>query len=142
MKRLSAMAAAIIVFSAPILFPLVSASTASAQERRDRDQVRDEDGASGRGERARERRDFRAGRMLDDEEEGGRGPGAEFGLRFGRLLREHGGGGGPGARFVLRRGDAFMAVRCDPRESMRSCIDATAALLEQARALASPSRDR
>lgn len=47
----------------------------------------------------------------------------------------HGGHGGPGrgAGFLLRRGDATVAVRCDPRESMRTCVDLTSQLLEKAR---------
>jgi hypothetical protein len=58
-----------------------------------------------------------------------------------RALREFGDdtrGGGPrrGGAFLLRSGDATIAVRCDPRESMRSCVDATLTLLEKARALA------
>jgi hypothetical protein len=46
--------------------------------------------------------------------------------------------GGPrrGAGFLLRRGDATVAVRCDPRDSMRTCVDATLTLLDRARSLA------
>lgn len=39
-----------------------------------------------------------------------------------------------GAGFLLRSGDATIAVRCDPRESMRTCVDLTTTLLERARA--------
>jgi hypothetical protein len=38
-----------------------------------------------------------------------------------------------GARFMVRSGDARVAVRCDERESMRACVDATTTLLERVR---------
>ena len=38
-----------------------------------------------------------------------------------------------GAAFLLRNGDATVAVRCDPQENMRACVDATTTLLKQAR---------
>lgn len=38
-----------------------------------------------------------------------------------------------GAGFLLRSGDATVAVRCDPRESMRACVEATTTLLERGR---------
>lgn len=46
-----------------------------------------------------------------------------------------GGSGGPrrGAAFLLRSGDATIAVRCDPRESMKDCVDLTTSLLDKAR---------
>ncbi|WP_457089485.1 hypothetical protein [Microvirga sp. P5_D2] len=46
------------------------------------------------------------------------------------------GRGGParGAGFLLRAGDATLAVRCDPRDSMRACVEAATTLLERARA--------
>jgi hypothetical protein len=54
------------------------------------------------------------------------------------LLRDLGvsarGGGGRGAAFFLRSGDATVAVRCDPADSMRACVDVTLTLLEKARA--------
>ena len=56
------------------------------------------------------------------------------------LLRGLDGGGmrrgGPsrGAGFLLRAGDATLAVRCDPRDSMRACVEAATTLLERARA--------
>jgi len=43
--------------------------------------------------------------------------------------------GSSGARFMVRSGDAMIAVRCDPDESMRSCVDATLTLVERVRAL-------
>lgn len=43
------------------------------------------------------------------------------------------GGARRGAAFLLRSGDATVAVRCDPRESMRVCVDLTTMLLERAR---------
>jgi hypothetical protein len=50
------------------------------------------------------------------------------------MLRELGiRGGGRGAAFFLRSGDATVAVRCDPGDSMRACVDATLTLLEKAR---------
>ena len=56
------------------------------------------------------------------------------------LLRGLDGGGmgrgGPtrGAGFLLRAGDTTLAVRCDPRDSMRACVEATTTLRERARA--------
>ena len=44
-----------------------------------------------------------------------------------------------GAGFVLRSGDATVAVRCDPQENMRACVDATTTLLERARAALPPA---
>ena len=55
---------------------------------------------------------------------------------FDGVLRElgiRGGGGGRGAAFFLRSGDATVAVRCDPGDSTRACVDATLTLLEKAR---------
>ena len=43
-----------------------------------------------------------------------------------------------GAAFFLRHGDAIVAVRCDPQDSMKACVDSTITLLERARA-AQPS---
>jgi hypothetical protein len=40
-----------------------------------------------------------------------------------------------GARFMLRSGDASVMVRCDPSESMRTCVDATLTLLDKVRSL-------
>ena len=54
------------------------------------------------------------------------------------LLRDIG-DGGPGSRrgasFLLRSGDATVAVRCDPQDTMRACVDATVTLLDRARTL-------
>jgi hypothetical protein len=49
-------------------------------------------------------------------------------------------GQGPqrGAGFLLRSGDATLAVRCDPRDSMRACVDAATALMERARTAMPP----
>ena len=41
----------------------------------------------------------------------------------------------PGASFFLRSGDATVAVRCDPQDSMKSCVDATVTLLDRARSM-------
>jgi hypothetical protein len=40
-----------------------------------------------------------------------------------------------GAGFFLRNGDAMVAVRCDPQDSMKSCVDATLTLLDRARSM-------
>lgn len=40
-----------------------------------------------------------------------------------------------GAAFFLRSGDSMVAVRCDPRDPIRDCMDATMTLLEKARSL-------
>ena len=40
-----------------------------------------------------------------------------------------------GASFFLRNGDATVAVRCDPQDSMKSCVDATVTLLDRARSM-------
>jgi hypothetical protein len=42
---------------------------------------------------------------------------------------------GGGAAFFLRNGDAMVAVRCDPQDSMKSCVDSTLALLDRARTM-------
>jgi hypothetical protein len=70
-------------------------------------------------------REDRAGRdMRDDERSAGRRGGDEE--RSDRPARG-------GARFMVRSGDARVAVRCDERESMRACVDATTTLLERVR---------
>jgi hypothetical protein len=53
-----------------------------------------------------------------------------------RGLDERRSGGGParGAGFLLRAGDVTLAVRCDPRDTMRACVDAATTLMERARA--------
>jgi hypothetical protein len=43
-----------------------------------------------------------------------------------------------GAGFLLRSGDATLAVRCDPRDTMRACVDAATTLLERARTAIPP----
>ena len=40
-----------------------------------------------------------------------------------------------GAGFFLRSGDAMVAVRCDPQDSMKSCVEATVTLLDKARSM-------
>ena len=40
-----------------------------------------------------------------------------------------------GAAFFLRSGDGTVAVRCDPQDSMKSCVDATLTLLDRARTM-------
>ena len=40
-----------------------------------------------------------------------------------------------GAAFFLRNGDAMVAVRCDPQDSMKSCVDAAVTLLDRARSM-------
>jgi hypothetical protein len=58
------------------------------------------------------------------------------GLDSGMSGRMSGMSGGPqrGAGFLLRTGDATLAVRCDPRDSMRACVEAATTLMERARA--------
>jgi hypothetical protein len=55
----------------------------------------------------------------------------------GRSMRDHhdddGESSGRAARFMLRSGDARMAVRCDDRESMRTCVDAAITLFDKVR---------
>ncbi|MGO4571448.1 hypothetical protein [Microvirga sp. 2TAF3] len=50
------------------------------------------------------------------------------------LLRDMYGDGGAsrGALFRLRSGDAAVTVRCDSRDSMRACVEATLTLLDRA----------
>jgi len=43
-----------------------------------------------------------------------------------------------GASFFLRSGDGTLAVRCDPQDSMKSCVDATLTLLDRARSVLPP----
>jgi len=51
-------------------------------------------------------------------------------------LREDGDGSTRrSAGFLLRRGDTTLAIRCDPRDSMRVCVDAALTLLDKARSL-------
>lgn len=54
-----------------------------------------------------------------------------------RGLGESGRGGlrRGGAAFFLRHGDATIAVRCDPQDSMKSCVEATLTLLDKARSM-------
>jgi hypothetical protein len=42
---------------------------------------------------------------------------------------------GGGAAFFLRKGDATIAVRCDPQDSMKTCVDNTLTLLDKARSM-------
>jgi hypothetical protein len=60
--------------------------------------------------------------------------------RLEQLLREfddHGSSASSrrGFGFLLRSGDSTIAVRCDPNESMKACVEATTTLLERARSL-------
>jgi hypothetical protein len=50
-----------------------------------------------------------------------------------RAIQESGRGGmrRGGAGFFMRNGDNVVAVRCDPQDSMRACVDATLTLLER-----------
>jgi hypothetical protein len=96
------------------------ATSASAQTRGDRDD-------SWRGDR----RDDRGWSRDSDDRGGMRGRGYEE-SRGG--MRE--GGGGGSARFFLRSGDSRLAVRCDDRESMRSCVDAALMMFDRVKAQA------
>jgi hypothetical protein len=40
-----------------------------------------------------------------------------------------------GAAFFLRSGESMVAVRCDPQDSMKTCVDATITLLDRARSM-------
>jgi hypothetical protein len=55
------------------------------------------------------------------------------------ILRDIGDHGREGLRrggaSFLRNGDAMVAVRCDPQDSMKSCVDATLTLLDRARSM-------
>jgi hypothetical protein len=46
---------------------------------------------------------------------------------------------GAGAAFLLRSGEATVAVRCDPHDSMKECVDVTLTLMERARSMQQPS---
>lgn len=41
--------------------------------------------------------------------------------------------------FFLRNGDATIAVKCDPNDSMKACVEATTTLLDKARASMPPT---
>ena len=36
----------------------------------------------------------------------------------------------------MRSGDATLAVRCDPQESMKACVEAATMMMEKARGMA------
>ena len=77
---------------------------------------RDDDRRGWREERpdgGRDRDQMRARSLREDDDEGGRSR---------------------GARYVLRSGDARLAVRCDDRESMRTCLEVTLTLFDKIRA--------
>jgi hypothetical protein len=40
-----------------------------------------------------------------------------------------------GAAFYLRNGESVVAVRCDPQDTMKSCVDSTLTLLDRARSM-------
>lgn len=54
-----------------------------------------------------------------------------------RAMGDHGREGSRrgGAAFFLRSGDGTVAVRCDPQDSMKSCVDATLTLMDRARTM-------
>jgi hypothetical protein len=57
-----------------------------------------------------------------------------------RGMGDHGREGprrGGGASFFLRSGDGTVAVRCDPQDSMKSCVEATLTLMDRARSMQS-----
>jgi hypothetical protein len=53
---------------------------------------------------------------------------------FARQLRR-----GSSFGFFMRSGDATIAVRCDPNDSMKACVEATTTLLDKARASLPPT---
>ena len=92
---------------------LIATSAFGQSSWRDRDDDR-------RGWREERRDDRREGRDRDD-------------MR-GRSMSDDDDAGRPrAARFFVRSGDARMAVRCDDRESMRACVDATLTLYDRIR---------
>jgi hypothetical protein len=99
------------------------ATSASAQTRGDRDDY-------GRGDR---------GWSRDSDDRGG-GMRSRSYEESGSSMRSQGagsqGGAGGSARFFLRSGDSRLAVRCDDRESMRSCVDAALMMFDRVKAQA------
>jgi hypothetical protein len=71
-----------------------------------------------------------------DDRRGGRDGGVEDLLRDLGDGMGRGGGASRGALFFLRSGDATIAVRCDPLDNMKSCVDAASAFMEKARSMA------
>jgi len=71
-----------------------------------------------------------------DDRRGGRDDGVEDLLRDLGDGMGRGGGASRGALFFLRSGDATIAVRCDPLDNMKSCVDAASAFMEKARSMA------
>ncbi|GGH28169.1 hypothetical protein GCM10007036_37220 [Alsobacter metallidurans] len=62
----------------------------------------------------------------------------DMGRMHGEMMRRMG-----GASFMLRAGDVRLAVRCNPSESMKACVDAATSLMDQAKTLTSSgSRSR
>ena len=100
------------------------ATSASAQTRGDRDDY-------GRGDR---------GWSRDSDDRGGGGMRSRSYEESGSSMRSQGagsqGGAGGSARFFLRSGDSRLAVRCDDRESMRSCVDAALIMFDRVKAQA------
>jgi hypothetical protein len=71
---------------------------------------------------------------LSDDRGARRDRGVEELLRG--LGEEMGGASSRGAAFLLRSGEATVAVRCDPQDSMRACVDAAGMFMEKARSVA------
>ena len=76
-------------------------------------------------------------RLISDRGSSGKGDIVEKLAR--ELLGDDLSGAGPrrGFGFLLRSGDATVAVRCDPRDTMKACVEATTTLLEKAHGAAS-----
>lgn len=91
-----------------------------------------------RGDREnREARDDRGSSMHDM-----RG-GSMGGMQSGMGGMRGGMGGmrnGTGGSFMIRSGDTRLAVRCDPGETMRACVDAALMLLDRVQARATAAK--
>jgi hypothetical protein len=81
------------------------------------------------GQSWRERDDNRRS-WREERREGGR----DQDEMRGRAIRDDDEGGrSRAARYVMRSGDARLAVRCDDRESMRTCLEVTLTLFDRIR---------
>lgn len=47
----------------------------------------------------------------------------------------HDGGSGRGSSFQMKIGDTNIDVKCDPRETLRDCVDAATTLLDRSRSM-------
>ncbi len=123
----------VLIMAGLMLAPLLAslpASSQSASDSRDRGSRGDRDIEEllhGMDDRAGGGMGDRMGRHMQGGMAGGMGGGMAGGM----------GGGSRGAAFLLRSGDATVAVRCDPHDSMRACVEAAGMFMEKARSAAS-----